>query len=577
MIITPVFNDCESIPLSEYPRPQFKRDSYYPLNGKWHYDITKDNGTPDFKNEIVVPYSPESKLSGVCHVLQSDEVLWYKRTFSLDKEFVLSHVMLNIGACDQVSEVYLNGNLVGKHLGGYNSFSFEISRFLSQENELIIKVTDNASSDIYGRGKQKYKNGGIWYTPISGIWKSIWLESIHEEYLEDVEYRINLDENELEVKVINVGNTDKINVKVIDGETVLSDKEYPVSDVRVDISSLKRWSPDSPELYKLVFDYANDHVESYFGVRAFSKKTIDNRVYFTLNDKPVFQNGILDQGYFEDGIYTCKTNKAMYEGLKSVKELGFNMLRKHIKVEPMLWYYYCDVLGILVWQDMINGGKPYNPLRIAAGAIRPLRFDDTNPSLTGRSPESKEFFLKEATETIKQLYNTVCISTWTIFNEGWGQFDSLSVADKLKKLDTTRLFDNASGWVDTGKGDYSSHHIYFRKIKLSNDNQRVLALTEFGGYSFKAQTDNNKKAFGYKVFKDKDKLDKAISDLFYDQVIPMIESEGMSVSVYTQLTDVEEEINGVFTSDRKLKINNETWQNINKSIYETFERTIGNE
>ena len=576
MIIRPVFDDNSNIPLSEYPRPQFKRDSYYPLNGRWYYDITKAEDKPDFRSEIIVPYSPESKLSEVGHVLQKDEVLWYKRTFSLDKEFVSSHVFLNIGACDQISEVYLNGNSVGKHLGGYNSFSFEISRFLSQENELIIKVTDNASSDIYGRGKQKYKNGGIWYTPISGIWQSIWLESVPEEYIHDLKYIIDSNKKELRIIVDNVGISDRINVKVVDGETVKSDKEYPVSDVIVDISSLKEWSPDNPELYGLVLDYSDDHIESYFGIRSFSRKTVNSREYFALNDKPYFQNGILDQGYFEDGIYTCKSNKAMYDELSSVKELGFNMLRKHIKVEPMLWYYYCDVLGILVWQDMINGGKPYNPLRIAAGAIRPLRFDDTKNALTGRSEESKRFFLQEAGETIKQLYNTVCISTWTIFNEGWGQFDSLIVAEKLQSLDNTRLFDNASGWVDTGKGDYSSHHIYFRKIKLTNDRNRILALTEFGGYSFKDQSDNGK-AFGYRMYKDRNKLEKAIFDLFHKEVIPMIESEGMSVSVYTQLTDVEGEVNGIFTADRKLKISEDTWKEINKSIYESFERSIANE
>ncbi|MCR5458135.1 MAG: glycoside hydrolase family 2 [Clostridiales bacterium] len=576
MIIRPVFDDNSNIPLSEYPRPQFKRDSYYPLNGRWYYDITKAEDKPDFRSEIIVPYSPESKLSEVGHVLQKDEVLWYKRTFSLDKEFVSSHVFLNIGACDQISEVCLNGNFVGKHLGGYNSFSFEISRFLSQENELIIKVTDNATSDIYGRGKQKYKNGGIWYTPISGIWQSIWLESVPEEYIHDLQYIIDSNKKELRIIVDNVGISDRIYVKVVDGETVKSDKEYPVSDVIVDISSLKEWSPDNPELYGLVLDYSDDHVESYFGIRSFSRKTVNSREYFALNDKPYFQNGILDQGYFEDGIYTCKSNKAMYDELSSIKELGFNMLRKHIKVEPMLWYYYCDVLGILVWQDMINGGKPYNPLRIAAGAIRPLRFDDTKNALTGRSEESKRFFLQEAGETIKQLYNTVCISTWTIFNEGWGQFDSLIVAEKLKSLDNTRLFDNASGWVDTGKGDYSSHHIYFRTIRLTNDRNRILALTEFGGYSFKDQSDNGK-AFGYRMYKDRNKLEKAISDLFHKEVIPMIESEGMSVSVYTQLTDVEGEVNGIFTADRKLKISKDTWKEINKSIYESFERSIANE
>lgn len=577
MIFKPLFDDNSNTPLAEYPRPQFKRDSYLSLNDQFDYDITKNDAKPSFIRKILVPYSPESKLSGVNHILKNDEVLWYRRVFSLDPSFVKEKVFLNIGACDQISEVYLNGSFVGKHMGGYNSFSFEISSYLKEENELIIKVTDDASSDLYGRGKQKYKNGGIWYTPVSGIWKSVWLESVPKEYLERVEYVIDPEKDVLNIKVHKVGSTDVIRVRVIDDNNVLSDKTYPVSDVMIDISSFKKWMPDNPELYKLVFDYSTDSVESYFGVRTFSRKRINNREYFVLNDKPVFQNGILDQGYFEDGMYTPKSNRLMYEELKSVKELGFNMLRKHIKVESMLWYYYCDILGILVWQDMVNGGSQYNPLRIAMGALRPLKFDDTNSKTTGRSEESKKQFIAEAKETIKQLYNTVSVSTWTVFNEGWGQFDSLKVCDELRQLDSTRLFDNASGWVDTGKGDYSSHHIYFRKIRLTNDNKRVLALTEFGGYSYKAEQDRKGKVFGYSLYKDKEKLEKAITNLYLNQVIPMIDNQGMSVSVYTQLTDVEEEINGIFTVDRKLKIRKETWQYINKSIYEAFERTVNNE
>ena len=577
MIINPVFIDNSSIPLAEYPRPQFKRDSYYPLNGYFYYDITKGSEKPSFDKKILVPYSPESSLSEVNHVLQKDEVLWYKKSFSLDDGFVKDRVFINIGACDQITEVYLNGNCVGKHYGGYNSFSFEISNYLQDNNELIIKVIDDADTPLYGRGKQKYKNGGIWYTPISGIWQSIWLESVPSEYIDSVEYSISQDRKTLDIKLNNIGSTEDVIVRIIDDDTVVSEGKYKVTDISIDISNLKEWSTSCPEIYKIVFEYGLDTVESYFGKRCFSKKIIGNNVYFALNDKPIFQNGLLDQGYFEDGIYTCKSNRELYSELKSVKELGFNMLRKHIKVEPMIWYYYCDILGILVWQDMVNGGMPYSPLRIVLGAFKALQFDDTNDKKTHRSKESKEVFINEAKETIKQLYNVVSICTWTVFNEGWGQFDSLYVASVLKELDSTRLFDNASGWVDTGKGDYSSKHIYIRKVNMKNDHNRILALTEFGGYSYKYNSENKGKIFGYNVYNSAEKLAEATFNLYNNQVLPMIKKEGLSVAIFTQLTDVEEEINGVFTIDRKLKIDKVIWNLINSSIYETFERRFGNE
>ncbi|MBO5889713.1 MAG: glycoside hydrolase family 2, partial [Clostridia bacterium] len=309
-------------------------------------------------------------------------------------------------------------------------------------------------------------------------------------------------------------------------------------------------------------------------LRKFSKQEIDGKHYFTLNNKPFFYNGLLDQGYFE-GSYTPKSNLDLYNEIKSVKDLGFNMLRKHIKVEPMLWYYYCDILGITVWQDMINGGKQYSPLRIALLPFIKVNLDDTNYKLMGRdNPLSREQYYFEALEMMENLYNVVSLALYTPFNEGWGQFDAVKTTDYLKTIDNSRLYDHASGWIDKNSGDVYSRHIYFRKCAPINDKKRVLALTEFGGYSFplKDHTFTDKK-FGYKMFNNNSDFTKAYKNLYYNEVFPLIKNQGLSATVYTQLTDVEEEINGLFTFDRVLKMDKEVLIKINKELYEIFEKT----
>ncbi|MBO5927092.1 MAG: glycoside hydrolase family 2 [Clostridia bacterium] len=560
------------IPLSEYPRPQFKRDSYLSLNGKWDYSINTSPLKPtEFDGKILVPYSPETELSGVSKMVKKGDFLHYKRTFNLTSEFLKDRVLINFGACDQECKVFINDSFVGVHKGGYTPFSFDITKFLVKgENEIYLLVVDDASSDVYGRGKQVYKSGGIWYKPTSGLWQSVFIESVSENYIESLKLLPDYDNKKLKIIAVSSKNED------IELETVLNGKSNSFTfksgeEFSLDVKDYKEWTPDTPELHPIYLKSGEDKVESYFGIRKFSKERINGKYYFTLNNKPFFFNGLLDQGYYE-GSYTPKSNLDLFEEIKQVKALGFNMLRKHIKVEPMLWYYYCDVLGITVWQDMINGGKPYSPVRIALLPFIKVNLNDNNYKLMGRdNPLSREQYFKESTEMMNALYNVVSLALYSPFNEGWGQFDAIKVTEYFKTIDDSRLYDHASGWIDKGGGDVYSRHVYFRKCKPKNDKKRVLALTEFGGYSFPLENHTFcDKKFGYKMFQNGISYENAYINLYENEIIPLIENEGLSATVYTQLSDVEEEINGLFTFDRILKIDKEKLIKLNKKVSESF-------
>ena len=577
MIFQPEFLSSDT-PLAEYPRPQMKRDSYLSLNGKWEYAIRKHPAPARFDGEIVVPYSPECKRSGVEKQLKNDEYLIYRRYFTLPNGFFRGRVLLNFGAVDQLCEAFVNGVLVGSHEGGYLPFAFDITDELqSGENELIVIVKDDASSDVYGRGKQSYKRGGIWYTATSGIWQSVWLESVPENYIKSVKLTPDYDTKRLTVRcevVGELGDGKGVSVSVTDGERVVATVYSDGAEATVDVSACKEWTTDAPELYGVSVHYGDDSVESYFGLRKFSVLQKGGKKYFALNGKPIFHNGLLDQGYWHEGLYTPPSNEAMYEEIKAVKSLGFNMLRKHIKIEPLLWYYYCDILGVLVWQDMINGGGKYPKLRIMLAPFINLHLRDGNYKKMRRSERSREQYYAEAYGTIDALYNCVSLCLWTPFNEAWGQFDSLKVCEELKKKDPTRLYDHASGWQDMGGGDVYSRHIYFRKLKAKNDGKRVFALTEFGGYSYAVEGHIfSKKKFGYKKFRSAEKLQAAYENLYREQVLPLIQKEGLCGAVYTQLTDVEDEVNGLYTFDRVLKVDEKELQKINAAVYAAFNKT----
>lgn len=550
-------------PLPEYPRPQFVRESYLNLNGTWNYAIKKSSALPrEFLAQITVPFSPETELSGVCRVLKPDEYMFYEKTFTLPEGFNKGRVFINFGAVDQIAEVYLNGKRVGGHIGGYTPFTIELTDAINEtdENQLIVAVQDFSDTKYYSKGKQKLNRGGIWYSPQSGIWQSVWLESTPVEYLESVKITPDYDNESVSFEYFG---TDSVEVMIYDGDNLIAD----TTDKVVKLPDFKPWSPESPFLYNVVFKACGEKIKSYFGMRKFSTG-VDSRGVkrLFLNNKPYFHNGLLDQGYYSDGYLTPPDYAAMENDIRFVKEAGFNMLRKHIKIEPLMYYHYCDVNGILVWQDMVNGGGEYG-LETSVIPFVGVKLDDRNYKLFHRTDkEGRDLYYREMEDTVKLLYNCPCIAVWVPFNEGWGQFDSAKAYSKIKELDATRIVDTTSGWHDLGSSDVISKHIYFTPIKVKKGN-RPYVLSEFGGYSMKIEGHTfNNKMFGYKIFKSKSSLTNAYKHLYNRVIIPQIK-DGLCAAVYTQLTDVEDELNGLLTYDRKAcKIDINVLKEINERV-----------
>ena len=551
----------KNCPLSEYPRPQFKRDSYFNLNGIWQCEFCESEEIPaEFSYDIVVPFSPEAPLSGVNRTLKSTEYLIYNKNFDLPDGFNKGRVFIHFGAVDQIAKVYINGQFVGVHHGGYTPFTFEITEQIKEHNVINVVVRDLMEKNEYSRGKQKTNRGGIWYSAQSGIWQTVWLESTPVDYIQNVRITPDFDSQTVKFETQNHLTVQKL---IYDGDNLIAD----TTDDVVKIDNAKEWSPENSFLYDVIFKYKDDEVHSYFGIRKFSVgKDGSGMPRLMLNNKPYFMNGLLDQGYYPDGFLTPPSNEAMEFDVKSVKNLGFNMLRKHIKIEPMLWYHYCDVNGIIVWQDMINGGGNYG-LEVSAIPFVGINLDDTNYKIFKRtSLEARKLYYKELDEMVTVLYNCPCIAVWVPFNEGWGQFDSNYAYTLLKSMDNTRIVDSASGWHDRGNTDVISKHIYFTPIKV-HLGVKPWCLTEFGGLSIrvKGHTFNNK-MFGYKIFNSKEGLTKAYKNLFEKTIIPQIK-DGLSATVYTQVTDVEDELNGLFTYDRKVqKIDTDVLKSINERV-----------
>lgn len=549
-------------PLGEYPRPQFVRDSYINLNGIWHCEFTQSRDIPkSFGTRIVVPFSPETPLSGVNRVLEPSEYLHYEKVFEITDDFNRGRVFIHFGAVDQIADVYVNGTHVGSHTGGYTPFSFEITESLKTgENRLNVVVKDYSDTKEYSRGKQKFRRGGIWYSPQSGIWQTVWLESTPKHYIHSV--KITPDYDKEQVKFDFVADGDVL-ISVYDGDALVAETSENI----IKLPNFKSWSPESPFLYDVVFSCGRDRVKSYFGMRKFSVGRDESGMpRLFLNNKPYFHNGLLDQGYYPDGFLTPPSNEAMENDVKTVKKMGFNMLRKHIKIEPMLWYHYCDVNGILVWQDMVNGGGKYG-LEISVLPFVGINLDDTNYKTFKRTDsEQRNSYYNELREMLDALYNCPCIALWVPFNEGWGQFDSANAYKFIKKYDSTRVIDSASGWHDRGVTDVISKHIYFTPIKVKAGNKPYV-LSEFGGFSHrvKGHTFNNK-MFGYKIYNSPESLAKAYKNTFEKTIVPQIK-KGLSATVYTQLTDVEDELNGLLTYDRKVeKIPADLLRKINERV-----------
>ena len=562
-----------SCPLPEYPRPQLRRESFYNLNGVWDYAITASGDEPEvWDGEIVVPFSPEAPLSGAARGPAKDEFLHYRRSFTLPDGFRKDRVLLHFGAVDQIAEVFVNGVSAVKHSGGYWPFSADITSLLREgENVLCVTVRDNADDPTFAYGKQRYKRGGMWYTAQSGIWQTVWLESVPEVHIVSLRITPEFDDARVRIELETAGESRAAitcDVRGEDGSFVAGSWAKGGVCV-VPLPGFHAWTPDDPYLYALDITCGEDHVESYFAMRKFSYVEHNGHKVFGLNNVPLFHNGLLDQGYYPDGLLTPPSDEAMVHDIETMKRCGFNMLRKHIKIEPLRWYYHCDRLGMIVWQDMVSGGQPYSFLHVSAlPTLGVVDLPDRDAKPYGRSGMlSRARFRREMADTVRHLYNCPCIALWTVFNEGWGQFDALEMANELKMLDATRFIDHASGWQDQGREEMKSRHIYFRPVKLKNDG-RALALTEYGGYVLAVDGHRwTDRVFGYRICRDAAALTRDYEKLRLGQVLPHIRKEGLTAAVYTQITDVEEELNGLMSYDREvLKIPEETLREINKQL-----------
>lgn len=571
-----------SLVLPEYPRPQLQRKSFLPLNGYWKYAFTADSSHPHtFDGEILVPFSPEALLSGVCRQLKPNQYLWYERTLpmpvSMEDAPVNCRTILHFEAVDQYAVVYVNGRCVKKHLGGYLPFEADITDFLhSGKNLLSVCVKDLSDTSWHSRGKQRLKRGGMFYTAQSGIWQTVWLEQVPEIYVTKASVSCSFDTYTFSVLVTLNKPLDPSAAAFHTALcTLLDSTENPISSkelicVNQEASSIvanysctftlenpMTWTPDTPNLYYFRINIGNDSVLTYSAMRSFAVEKNTNGIpLFCLNHKPLFLNGVLDQGYWSDGLYTAPSDQALIYDITKMKALGFNMIRKHIKIEAARWYYHCDRLGMIVWQDMVNGGTSYHtPFVTWMPALFPATkqlIDDTRSRLLSRkSRRGRQEWLTECDKTIEHLGSFPCISTWIPFNEGWGQFDSSAVTDHIRAKDPSRTIDSASGWFDQGAGDFHSIHNYFDR-QYATLSQRACAITEYGGYACRiAGHISVSKSYGYRRYDTKEAFRKAFVTLLTKEILPLI-NQGLSAAVYTQLSDVEEEVNGILTYDRRV-------------------------
>lgn len=544
----------------EYPRPQMKRNVWQNLNGLWTYKITPAlTNTPSWAGllskqggdgEILVPFPVESDLSGVKRVLEPQEKLWYQRKFVVPASWKGQRVLLHFGAVDWLATVWVNGEKVGSHQGGYNPFSFDITHALKpqREQQITVSVWDPTDEGVQSTGKQSLNPRGIWYTATSGIWQTVWLEPVPEISINSLKMIPDIDDQTLSLKVYSEREAAAYQVRAVAydrGKKVAESEGTPGGVLTLKLKDMKLWSPAHPFLYDLKVSLLKDgkevdQVDSYFGMRKISLgKDSKGITRILLNNEPLFQYGPLDQGFWPDGLYTAPTDEAMKFDIVKTKEWGFNMIRKHVKVEPARWYYYCDQLGLLVWQDMPNGDK---------------HIGRNDPDIE-RMAQSADYFKEELQEMISSLYNHPSIVTWVPFNEGWGQFQTKEIALLVKHLDPTRLVDATTGWADRGAGDMHDMHKYPGPGMFPPEAGRASVLGEFGGQALVVKnhlwlTDLSKAPKHYKTSHSETALHQKYFDLM--DSLKVLKAEGLSAAVYTQTTDVESEVNGLMTYDRKV-------------------------
>ena len=534
------------------------RDSYLSLNGEWSFAYSEDTPT-SFDEKIIVPFPPESRLSGIERSHKDNEKLYYKRSFTIPDGFIKSKLILHLGAVDQICEVTVNGKFIGRGEGGYLPHSFDITDAANEgKNEITVIATDTLSK-LYPYGKQRKKRGGMWYTPISGIWQSVWIESLPEKAIRDVRITASCDKATLEV----ITDAEDITAVIENAEVTRDGRVFTVTP-----NEKKLWTPDTPYLYYFKIKTETDEVTCYFALREIGVDDFNGVKRLTLNGKPYLFNGLLDQGYFPDGIYLPKSSEGYEKDILTAKSLGFNTLRKHIKIEPEIFYHLCDKLGMVVFQDMVNNSG-YSFIRdTALPTIGMKRFPD---KFLHRNKKSRQIFIDEMKRTMEHLYSYPSVLYYTIFNEGWGQFNADKAYEIAKQIDETKIIDSTSGWFKQKKSDVESHHVYFKKLAAKKSFDRPVVISEFGGYSLRIPGHLfGSKNYGYKTFKNEKDFEDAVVDLYENEALPLVESH-ISALIYTQISDIEDETNGFMTYDREvLKVNEErikqTFKKLENSI-----------
>ncbi len=558
-----------------YPRPSLRRAAYASLNGEWEFapkcPYDEDWNDDAFTDKINVPYPVEAPLSGVDPVEVSTEFA-YRRNFKITGDLITGKITLNFGAVDQECRVYINGSYAGEHEGGYLPFSFDITDVLDKngDNEIVVKVRDTLNRK-FPYGKQTLKPEGMWYTPVSGIWQTVWLESVPDKHIDKIVCRYVENEQNGNVEVVISGTAGKYRLKVykpviysgcypsdnctLDDKTVDDDiivntlidngRNY----IFLDKKYVNLWSPDEPYIYNIVAETNEDRVGSYFTLRTVSIGEIKGKRRICLNHKPLFLHGILDQGYFSDGLYTPVSDRYYEDDVRNMKELGFNVIRKHLKVEPECFYYDCDRLGMIVFQDMVNNGEYSFVKHTAMPTFSGQWKDDRDFPV---DLETKEFFIKHSIDTVKHLKGFGCIIYYTVFNEGWGQFESDRVTELLRTEDPSRIYDSASGWFKQDNPEVDSDHFYYHKIKPHHWTGPVV-ISECGGFTRPVAEHSYcpDKSYGYGDCATEEALTDRIFKMYDDEVIPNMR-HGICGCIYTQLSDVETESNGLYTYDREV-------------------------
>ena len=575
----------ENLPKPEYPRPRLRRDSCILLNGAWEFCVSRSADRAAYDRVIQVPFPPEAPLSGAGIAVQPEDYLHYRRAFSLPEGFHRGRVLLHFGAVDQECEVRVNGRLAGSHRGGYLPFSLDVTEALREgENVIELCARDSTEGAPYARGKQKRIRKGrmasIFYTPCSGIWKTVWLESVPVRYIADLRFTPHCDASQIELFIqTNAPGQAEVEIQFED-DRIWSGRVATDAPVRVELANPRLWSPDAPNLYDVSVRFGEDRVTSYFGMRCVEAKPDSGGVpRFFLNGAPFFFNGVLDQGYWPEGLLTAPSEDALRRDILAMKALGYNTLRMHVKVEEEAFYTLCDRLGMVVWQDMPNGGGEYDMAFVTylPNGIEPfgrIVRDSHYRWFARQDADGRAQFHEELEGMVRLLYSYPCIALWTPFNEGWGQFDARAATERIRRIDATRPINEACGWFDQGGGDVFSFHNYLRRLKVSPKPPRVVALTEYGGYAFPVPGHTTgDKAFGYKkACRSGGELTRRYEQLWNEEILPAVQN-GLSAAIYTQLSDVEEEVNGILTYDRQvLKLDEAAVRQLNARLYEAFRR-----